>query len=152
MVSHQNFRVTRRIRICPQPGSTLFFARQIIAGKIKSVMALPSKKIFSYEEAIDLFPTVRDQTCAAVRRIETLMHGVQSREQLTDRKADIEIAVNNIIQSWVEEMTALGCEVKGLWLVDWDSGDGYYCWKYPEESVGYFHSYEDGFAGRVPVN
>ncbi len=115
-------------------------------------MVLPSKKIFSYEEAIDLFPTVRDQTCTAVRRIETLMHGVQSREQLTDRKADIEIAANNIIQSWVEEMTALGCEVKGLWLVDWDSGDGYYCWKYPEESVGYFHSYEDGFAGRVPVN
>ena len=111
-----------------------------------------NKKIFSYEEAIDLFPAVRNQTSDAVRRIETLMSGVQSREQLTDRKADIEAAVNKIIQAWVAEMTALGCEVKGLWLVDWDSGDGYYCWKYPEESVGYFHTYEDGFAGRVPVN
>ena len=115
-------------------------------------MAPLSKKIFSYEEAIDLFPTVRDQTSAAVRRIETLMSGVQSREQLTDQKVDIEAAVNQIIQAWVAEMTALGCEVKGLWLVDWDSGDGYDCWKYPEESVGYFHTYEDGFTGRMPVN
>ena len=115
-------------------------------------MAPLNKKIFSYEEAIDLFPTVRDQTSAAVRRIETLMSGVQSREQLTDRKAAIETAVNEIIQSWVAEMTALGCEVKGLWLVDWDSGDGYYCWKYPEERVAYFQIYEDGVTGRRPVN
>ena len=36
--------------------------------------------------------------------------------------------------------------------VDWDSGDGYYCWRYPEASLSFYHSYEDGFKGRVPIN
>jgi hypothetical protein len=38
-----------------------------------------------------------------------------------------------------------------VWLVDWDSGAGYYCWRYPEESLGHFHGYQEGFAGRVPI-
>ncbi|HSN87769.1 MAG TPA: DUF2203 family protein, partial [Thermoanaerobaculia bacterium] len=55
-------------------------------------------------------------------------------------------------EAWAGEMAAMGCEVKGLWLVDWDSGDGYYCWRFPEESIGFFHTYDDGFAGRIPIN
>ena len=44
----------------------------------------------------------------------------------------------------------MGLEIKGLWLVDFDSGAGYYCWKYPESSLGHFHGYDEGFSGRVP--
>ncbi len=47
---------------------------------------------------------------------------------------------------------SLGAEVKGLWLVDWDSGDGYFCWRFPEAALAFFHTYEEGFAGRLPVN
>ncbi len=54
-----------------------------------------------------------------------------------------------ILASWAEEMEALGVEVKGPWLVDFDSGGGYYCWTWPEESIGHFHGYEEGFRGRV---
>ena len=45
--------------------------------------------------------------------------------------------------------SALGADVKGLWLVDFDTGAGYYCWKWPEEELAYFHGYEEGFAGRA---
>ena len=41
--------------------------------------------------------------------------------------------------------------MKGLWLVDFDSGDGYWCWAYPEDDLGYWHSYEGGFGARVPL-
>ena len=47
------------------------------------------------------------------------------------------------------EMEALGADVKGLWLVDFDNGSGYYCWQYPEDGLDHFHSYEEGFAGRI---
>ena len=55
------------------------------------------------------------------------------------------------VARWAEELGSLGLEVKGAWLVDWDSGDGYFCWRYPEPALAHFHGYEDGFAGRVPV-
>ena len=45
----------------------------------------------------------------------------------------------------------MGIEVKGLWLIDFDNGSGYYCWQYPEESLQYFHGYEEGFGGRVKL-
>ena len=72
-------------------------------------------------------------------------------EELERKRNELEAATNSIVESWAEEVTSLGCEVKGLWLVDWDCGDGYYCWKYPEDSIAFFHGYKDGFQGRVPL-
>jgi len=56
------------------------------------------------------------------------------------------------IMEWAESVVALGVEVKGIWLVDFDSGGGYYCWRYPEPALEYFHGYEEGFSGRVKLN
>lgn len=109
-------------------------------------------QIFSYEEALEVFPRVRDVTAAAVRQIDALFNPLKSREEMELRRGELESAANEIIEAWVAEISSLGCLVKGLWLVDWDSGDGYYCWRYPEESIAFFHSYEDGFRGRVPIN
>ena len=109
-------------------------------------------RTFSSEEALDTFPTVRDLTEIAVRQIEALVNRIQSRDEMESRKEELEEATKSIIEAWTEELTTLGCEVKGLWLVDWDSGDGYYCWRYPEASISFYHSYEDGFKGRVPIN
>ena len=57
-----------------------------------------------------------------------------------------------VVIEWAEAIMALGIEVKGLWLIDFDSGAGYYCWKYPEPALEHFHSYEEGFGGRVKLN
>ena len=110
-----------------------------------------SRRHFSYEEALALFPVVRDRTDAAVRQIEALVNQVQSRDEMELRKEELESAYRSIVERWTEEIESLGCEVKGVWLVDWDSGDGYYCWRYPEPTLAHFHGYEVGFAGRVPV-
>jgi hypothetical protein len=56
-------------------------------------------------------------------------------------------ALQDIVNGWADEVRALGVEVKGLWLVDFDNGEGYYCWKYPEETVGHYHGYEEGSPG-----
>jgi hypothetical protein len=106
---------------------------------------------FTYEEALNTFPAVRDLTHAAVRQIEALFNRVQSREEMLAREDELKLAYETIVQAWAEEVSLLGCQVKGLWLVDWDSGDGYYCWRYPEGSIHHFHGYDDGFDGRVPV-
>ena len=108
-------------------------------------------RVFTYEEALATFPQVRRLTERAVLQIEALVNRLQSSEELEERKKEIDEAVQEIVRAWAAEVVALGCEIKGMWLVDWDSGDGYYCWRYPEEALSHFHSYEDGFAGRVPI-
>ena len=103
------------------------------------------KRIFSYDEALNTFPLVRDLTAAAVRQIEALANSLGDRDELA-------AAQEKIVRAWAREVTSIGCEVKGVWLVDWDSGDGYYCWRFPEQSISFFHTYDEGFAGRIPIN
>jgi hypothetical protein len=107
--------------------------------------------IFTYEEALATFPRVRQLTEQAVQQIEAMINRLQSSKEFEDRKAELDEAVQQIVQAWATEIVTLGCEIKGMWLVDWDSGAGYYCWRYPEEALGHYHAYTDGFAGRVPI-
>ena len=109
------------------------------------------RKTFTYEEALATFPTVQQITTHAVQQVQALYSRVQSPAELEDRSDELESAANTVIEAWVADITGMGCEVKGLWLVDWDCGDGYYCWRYPEESLAFFHGYDEGFEGRVPI-
>jgi hypothetical protein len=110
------------------------------------------KRIFSYDEALSTFPVVRDLTTAAARQIEALGAHLSSSEEEDARREELEEAREQIVRAWAQQVSAIGCEVKGVWLVDWDSGDGYYCWRFPEEAIGFFHTYDEGFAGRIPIN
>lgn len=104
---------------------------------------LAEKTIFSYEQAAELLPEVRRLTEAAHLKVEELTG---------DRPVkDAEDRLNDVVGQWAEAMMRRGLEVKGLWLVDFDNGSGYYCWRYPETSLQFFHSYEDGFRGRVSI-
>jgi hypothetical protein len=97
------------------------------------------KKIFSYEEAAALLPQVQTMTTDAVAVIDGLTDETPAEEY------------ESVVQRWATDVMSLGIEVKGLWLVDFDNGSGYYCWKHPEESLQYFHGYEEGFTGRVKL-
>lgn len=109
-------------------------------------------RVFTYEEAIEMLPAVRALTGLAISRIEAIVNRLQSPEEMAERRGEIQGVIEEVVGRWSEEIEALGCQTKGMWLVDWDNGAGYYCWQYPEETIGYFHDYEAGFAGRVPVN
>ncbi len=97
------------------------------------------KKIFSYEEAAALLPEVQRLTNGAVQEVEVLANDAPRDE------------AQRIIGRWADDIIKIGAEVKGIWLVDFDNGSGYYCWQYPEESLQYFHGYDDGFRGRVKL-
>jgi len=98
-------------------------------------------KVFTLEEARALLPRVREQTSEAVRRYASLGEGGDAADEERQK----------ILSEWARELSRLGVEIKGLWLVDFDSGAGYYCWKYPEGALEYFHGYDEGFAGRLPL-
>ncbi len=105
------------------------------------------KRSWSLEAARALLPDVRERTRAAVEAVEAITlppAGAAGHAELERRTRDR-------ISLWAREMDALGLEVKGLWLVDFDNGQGYYCWRWPEERLEWFHGYDDGFAGRVRI-
>jgi hypothetical protein len=98
-----------------------------------------------------LLPEVRARTAAAVPEVEKLLEERAALAPDAAGRAELEASLRHHIGRWARSMEALGVEVKGLWLVDFDNGSGYYCWRWPEEELGYFHTYEDGFAGRVRI-
>jgi hypothetical protein len=104
------------------------------------------KRIFSYEQAVALLPEVARITNEAVERLALV--AATDEQTISDEPA----AYERIVSEWAESIMGMGVEVKGLWLVDFDSGGGYYCWKHPEPALQYFHGYEEGFGGRVKLN
>lgn len=104
------------------------------------------KRTFSYEQAVALLPQVRRLTEQAYRRVEEM--GDDGRP--ADRP-ELQQRLQEVVDGWARSLVAMGLEVKGLWLVDFDNGSGYYCWRYPEEGLLYYHSYEDGFNGRMRI-
>jgi len=105
---------------------------------------LTGKRTFSYDEARALLPRVRALTDAAYQRVQAIEGAATSQESA-------QTEVDRAVSEWARSVMELGLEVKGLWLVDFDNGSGYYCWRHPEDDLLFFHSYEEGFRGRMRI-
>jgi hypothetical protein len=106
------------------------------------------KRTFSYDEAVALLPEVREITEKAYRQVEELRAAVGDQPRDAER---FELEATAIVNDWATRVRFFGIEVKGIWLVDFDNGSGYYCWRWPETALLFFHTYEDGIAGRMRI-
>jgi len=114
-------------------------------------MEATPKRRWTLETARAMLPEVRERTAKAVQQVEPLLAEREDCAQGSPERRALDGRIQKIISGWVRGMEALGLEVKALWLVDFDNGSGYYCWHWPEEELGYFHGYEEGFAGRTRI-
>ena len=108
--------------------------------------------MFTLQEARALLPQVKEVTQRYYDRVEEMR---EELEALGEGAAvtRLEGRMNDELGNWVKAVRGLGVEVKGLWVADFDSGDGYYyCWKLGEDDIEHFHRYETGFAGRRPIS
>jgi hypothetical protein len=110
-----------------------------------------TRPIFSLAQARALLPQVKLLTADAVIRAEAISAELQRLSEADPAHAQLTATLQEIVDNWAEAVRALGLEAKGLWLVDFDNGEGYYCWRYPEAAISHYHGYEDGFAGRMPI-
>lgn len=114
-------------------------------------MSTPQTRRWTLESAQQIFAEVRQRTERAVVAVEALEAERAGLDEEAPRRAELEQEIRRAVSRWIRAMDALGLEVKGLWLVDFDNGQGYYCWRWPEQRLEYFHGYDEGFAGRVRI-
>jgi hypothetical protein len=110
-----------------------------------------ARPIFSLQQARDLLPQIKHMTADAVRRAEALVSQLNGLHDGDPQHASLSAALREVVDTWAQQVQSLGLEAKGLWLVDFDNGEGYYCWCYPEETVAHYHGYDDGFRGRTRI-
>ena len=109
------------------------------------------RRSWSLEGARALLPDVRERTARAVAEVQELIARSERGGAGGVSAELLDAQVGKLTADWARAMEALGLDVKGLWLVDFDNGNGYYCWRWPETELAYFHGYEEGFAGRTRI-
>lgn len=113
------------------------------------VIEILGPRRFTLAEASRLLPLVYRLTDDVSREVKGLVHCLETLpDKKSDRALELEARVDGLIQKWQGKINKLGAHPKGLWLVDFDHGAGYFCWKFPETAISYEHGYQDGFSGR----
>lgn len=118
-----------------------------------NVIELNRRRVFTKQEAQELLPVVHRITTQYYKRVQVLLNRLESIKGKSEKVVqELESEINGIVQEWQQKMEKLGAQTKGLWIADFDSGDGYFCWKYPEAKIDFWHRYSDGFSGRVRLD
>lgn len=116
--------------------------------QIAQIGSLDEPRMFTLAEARELFPLVHRITAESFDELQPVKQRLRNMLSTDPRIVKVEKEYEEIVKRWVSKMERLGLVVKGLWLVDFDTGDGYLCWKYPELQINHYHDYTAGFAGR----
>ena len=112
--------------------------------------AKPGQRQFSLDQAQILLPTIQSITAQAVHEVESCLSRLHP-QPADPLRNEVHRECNRIVQRWAQQVHDLGAVVNGLWLVDFDNGEGFYCWKYPEPMIEFYHDYDVGFAGRRQI-
>lgn len=152
---------TNRIGVTPeQEGS------EVMAAKSKPVATKPlrpSHRRFTLAEANRALPLVERvvRDIVAAHEQARQLHGQLSARPAEPVRASVERELEAQLarlQSLVEELNDIGCELKDfrIGLVDFvgrhQGRDVHLCWKLGETAITHWHETNSGFAGRQPVD
>lgn len=117
-----------------------------------NIIEINRRKFFTLEQARQLLPLVYRLTEEASKDVRTCVNRIDAYSDKNHPSvAGIETEINQIIDLWQAKIEKLGGAPKGLWMADFDNGEGYYCWKFPETEINHWHGYQDGFSGRIVI-
>ena len=114
-------------------------------------MEAKRERAWTLDAARAMFDEVRERTATAVEAVDALEEKREALEEKDPARAAVERELSRVVSGWVRAMEALGVEVKGPWLVDFDNGGGYYSWRWPEERLEHFRGYDEGFDDRIRI-
>jgi len=120
---------------------------------LNHIIGINRRRVFSLQEAQELLPVIFRLSKIYSEKVDALVSRLESLSGRDEASvARLETQVNDLVLEWQSKVQKLGALPKGLWIADFDAGDGYYCWKFPERSIEFWHSYSDGYTKRVSVH
>lgn len=111
-------------------------------------------RTFTLEEAEKAVLQAYSLTAPVAELTESLAREIHEADisQDSERIKELELRIQTVVESWTECIHELDGEVKGIWLVDFNSGDGYWCWRWPEPKLNFWHTHEGGFRSREELS
>lgn len=130
-----------------------------------------SERLFSIEEAEEMLTRIEPLVRTIADNRRAVMHLTNDlialqEDARSDRKVEAATMVNKqteldflvkIINESLEAIEEMGAQPKDLdmGLIDFpailEGEPVLLCWKLGEESIGFYHSYDEGFSGRKPL-
>ena len=119
---------------------------------VPNVIEINRRDVFTLEEARELLPVVFRITRVYSQKVQVIIDRLESLGAANETLVSyLEEQVSQLIQDWQNKVQKLGALPKGLWIADFDAGDGYFCWKFPERTIEFWHRYNDGYNKRILV-
>ena len=104
-----------------------------------AVIPIHSRRTFTQDEAEELLPIVRRVTEQAALRAQDLNEQLRWVPHEEPLHARLRSELDLIVRRWAIKVSKLGCEPRGVWLVDFDAGDGWFSWRLGDEHLSFFH-------------
>lgn len=109
-----------------------------------NVIPIHSRRVFSQDEAESILPVVRritERASAAAEEINDQIKFIPADEPLHKR---LNMEMDLIVRRWAIKVAKLGVNPRGVWLVDFDAGNGWFSWRMGDENLSFFHPHSVG--------
>lgn len=105
-------------------------------------------RTLSLLEAHELLPVVKNISRTAANKLKPVQARMHAMVLADPRQQKIRFQYQKCVEQWAGKIERLGLKAQGLWRVGFDSGEGWYCWQYPDRQIRYFIEYGDEFSQR----
>ena len=105
-------------------------------------------KLFNLIEAREHLPLVQAITKSHQAELAPIQLRLNKMLSNDPRRAAIEDRYEGVVSIWKTKIEQLGPSVEGLWIVEFNVGEGVLSWRYPELSLSHFRLHGQSFASR----
>ncbi|RBP52665.1 DUF2203 family protein [Arenicella xantha] len=105
-------------------------------------------KLFNLVEARELLPLVQVITNKHHEELSPIRLRLEKMLSNDPRRASVEQQYEQVVSRWRDKIELLGARVSGLWVVEFNVGEGCLSWRYPELYLGSFRTHDKALSDR----
>ncbi|MCB1197844.1 MAG: DUF2203 family protein [Bdellovibrionota bacterium] len=116
----------------------------------QNITFIKRAKKFTLAGARQFISRIEGITFVAFARAQPLFEELKKPEGIRDKK-EVTQELHEIVTLWSEQIMYFGAMTRGLWMVDFDTGEGFYTWVYGEADITSYRTYDQSFEQRTPI-